>query len=723
MIIDPIIRQAISRILIQNVFGKNKDTEEQIIIPDDDLANNMLRLADQLSSIKYALAETGRRIDGVEGEDLEAGDILYSDLTTNKITTVQEAIYNLFLDLRGFRQLVGQEIGDLRRSNLDNSLEIARVDGKKIEANSIFYGETTAHEIFNTLLTDIEKVQRTLIEYAEWIDEVEAKKPKADDIIYKDITNSGANDLQSATQQLFIDARNTRQAVLREIGALNLSIQQANKRIQEISERPIDATETTYHETTLEDVLNDLLKETGSIWVGINSAFERIASLEKETVHAKGTWYDDITPNGLKNAQDALHYLFVQNQQLKSLFESSAVRVEAAAAIVEKQPVAWGVLGGEAIPQNSPKVNEPIYHEGQVIVGDKKAKSRGANLENRGSFATGSSHALLGVDSMASGKNNLTGENGFSFGESNQAGGRNSLSGGERNRAGGIDSAVVNGADNIADSPLTFIGAGDLNKVTQPKGFIGAGSQNLVARPHGFVGAGFQNKVQGEAGTIPGGYRNEANGDYSTVPGGIDNTANGKASVALGAHSKANHDGSLVWHDAQPTDFSSVRSNEVAMWGSGGFRFRSDLTGLHGVDLPVGGNGWVVACPQTDESKYFDIDAARVLSALANVPVRVYQYPGYRFIPIKGEIVETESNLLNLGTSADHWDAVFGEILGTKTLKNATINENGESLITELPGIATGDQIGALMLSVQELLRLVQAQADRIDQLEQHLIK
>lgn len=374
-----------------------------------------------------------------------------------------------------------------------------------------------------------------------------------------------------------------------------------------------------------------------------------------------------------------------------------------------------------------PGLDDLILHRGPVLRGDA-TKTRGADLENIGKLANGSGdHTITGKNSLVSGLSNLgTGDQALTFGANNQGRGQNGLTGGERNQVGGIDSAVVAGADNAANSTSTFVGAGDQNQVIQPKGAIVAGSQNQVTKPHGFVGAGFQNKVQGEAGAIPGGYQNQANGDFSAVPGGIDNTADGRASLALGAHSKAVHHGTLIWHDALPGNFASIAENECALWGAGGFRLRSDMTGMLGADLPSSSNGWIIACPATEQAKQEEIDGARVLSALANVPVRAYQYPIYRLL--RGQRVEIDDApssspgngqaLRNFGPSAEAWNAAFGELLGVKTLKQAVLQTNGEQSLIEIPGIATGDQIGVLMSAVQELIRLVQAQADRIDQLE-----
>lgn len=494
-------------------------------------------------------------------------------------------------------------------------------------------------------------------------------------------------------------------------------VDQLALKVAGIDTKVVSARAVTYGETNVDKVLTDLLGEVGHIWIGIG---DKKTSTDRP-LRARDIPFDDITHFGLATIQDAIEKLFVANRDRPAAPESQARGMRAAQR--EVKSAAWGVQKDNEEEDDPTGVNDPIFRHGPVVIGANKSASRGLHTENVGNLGNGDgNHTITGQFVMATGKTHLvTADQAFAFGENNSAKGKNVLVGGEQNQAAGENSAVVSGSNNTISAKRCFVGSGDTNRVTQEDGVIGGGSQNHVGRPHGFIGAGFQNRVQGEAGTVPGGYQNQANGDYSTVPGGIDNIANGKVSLALGAHSRASHDGSLIWHDATAANFSSVTENEGAFFGAGGFRFRTDFTGTLGVDLPPGGNGWIIACPVTDQENIVEIDSARVLSALADVPVRVYSYPSYLLDRRTAEVTRVdraETHVLhNFGTNAADWDARFGELLGRKTLKQTVINEGQETVI-ELPGISTGDQVGVLIVAVQELTRLVQAQASRIKTLE-----
>jgi hypothetical protein len=74
---------------------------------------------------------------------------------------------------------------------------------------------------------------------------------------------------------------------------------------------------------------------------------------------------------------------------------------------------------------------------------------------------------------------------------------------------------------------------------------------------------------------------------------GYNVTANGDHSFALGKFASTNgFSGSLVWGDGSATSslntFNAIANNEFAARATGGFRFRTNLAGTTGCNLPAG---------------------------------------------------------------------------------------------------------------------------------------
>lgn len=117
-----------------------------------------------------------------------------------------------------------------------------------------------------------------------------------------------------------------------------------------------------------------------------------------------------------------------------------------------------------------------------------------------------------------------------------------------------------------------MVSGGESNRAEAGHAAIGGGLGNTAAGPKSVVAGGATNEASGEAGSVGGGQGNVAIGKWSAVPGGFENDATGNYSVAAGRRAKAEHPGSFVWADSDPTqgDFASTGADQFLMRAAGG---------------------------------------------------------------------------------------------------------------------------------------------------------
>lgn len=410
-----------------------------------------------------------------------------------------------------------------------------------------------------------------------------------------------------------------------------------------------------------------------------------IAQAEPFPPNAKGTTYLDVTEFGLKTVQDALD---------RSFREISALKTERTDRDNQVKTFNRAIFELRSKLEN---LNKGV---------DELADGAGNHLikGDHSWVIDGNSNSVIGNNSLVIG------------GKINQLYGDNSLIGsGEENELRANNAGIVVARKSKISAPYSLIGSGEENQITQPRGFIGSGLGNAITMPNGFIGSGVGNIVAGESGMIGAGKNNSAGGEYSAIPGGIDNQANGRTSVAMGMRSLANHDGSFLWHCADSDYWSSLRTNEVAFSAAGGFRLRTNLQQTTGLDLPAGGNAFVMACPASSQAEVENVDGQMILSALATVPVRRYQQKQFKRIPATNTLEEVGlSPLIQFLPSAEDWDSAFAKILSVNVIQNT--NRSGDMI--EIPGISQGDILGVLMVAVQELYKTLQDQAAKIVALE-----
>ncbi len=304
----------------------------------------------------------------------------------------------------------------------------------------------------------------------------------------------------------------------------------------------------------------------------------------------------------------------------------------------------------------------------------------GAGYDNTGSY----DYTFVGAGSgnTASGINAFVGA-----GDANTGSGHQSFVGaGEGNTASGLDASVVGGFYNAAQGNGSFIGAGDFlfrssclpnlakcyglgSTVTGVDSFIGAGDLNSVSQSVAFVGGGSHNTItgSGEWGTVAGGHYNAVSGMYATIPGGAYNTASGMLSLAAGYHADAAHTGSFVWSDYvsdSPVVEDSAADQFVVRASGGTFVYSSENLKA-GVTLAAGSGTWASLSDRSAKTDIAPLDDAAVLAKVATLPVNTWRY-------------KTEAGVRHVGPMAQDFYAAFG--VGEDDRHITSIDEDGVAL-------------------------------------------
>lgn len=200
--------------------------------------------------------------------------------------------------------------------------------------------------------------------------------------------------------------------------------------------------------------------------------------------------------------------------------------------------------------------------------------------------------------------------------------------------AGGSDStasglyALAFGDTNFARG-TSSIAFGSGNEVKGAAG-ITAGAGNRVCDTYGVA---FGNNarsggpfINGKCDTAPFNLRGLA-----AVAIGYNVSADQDHSFALGKFASTNgFSGSFVWGDGAATSsaqtFKSVANNEFAARASGGFRFRTNLAGTTGCNLPAGSGVFNCTSSRATKENFIMVSGADVLSRLRGIQVSTWNY-------------------------------------------------------------------------------------------------
>ncbi|HEY0375784.1 MAG TPA: tail fiber domain-containing protein [Pyrinomonadaceae bacterium] len=200
--------------------------------------------------------------------------------------------------------------------------------------------------------------------------------------------------------------------------------------------------------------------------------------------------------------------------------------------------------------------------------------------------------------------------------------------------AGGSNSTAIGlyalafGDTNSAESTSSIV-FGSGNQVKGAAGFS-AGAGNRVCDTYGVA---FGNKAQSGGPLING----KCDPDSFNLRGlaavaiGYNVTADQDHTTAMGKFASNNgFSGTFVWSDGSATasadTFRNTANNEFAARATGGFRFRTNLTGTTGCNLPAGSGVFNCTSSRTTKENFLVVNGRDVLSRLRAIPVSTWNY-------------------------------------------------------------------------------------------------
>ena len=200
-----------------------------------------------------------------------------------------------------------------------------------------------------------------------------------------------------------------------------------------------------------------------------------------------------------------------------------------------------------------------------------------------------------------------------------------SWSGGSNSTASGLYSLAF-GDTNQAESTSSIV-FGSGNQVKGAAG-ISAGAGNRVCDTYGVA---FGNKAQSGGPLINGKCDPDSFNIFglAAVAIGYNVTADKDHTTAMGKFASNNgFSGTFVWSDGSATasadTFRNTANNEFALRATGGFRFRTNLTGTTGCNLPAGSG--VFNCTSSRYTKENFVSESSVLNKLRKIPVTSWNY-------------------------------------------------------------------------------------------------
>jgi trimeric autotransporter adhesin len=200
--------------------------------------------------------------------------------------------------------------------------------------------------------------------------------------------------------------------------------------------------------------------------------------------------------------------------------------------------------------------------------------------------------------------------------------------------AGGSNSTAIGlyalafGDTNQAESTSSIV-FGSGNQVKGAAGFS-AGAGNRVCDTYGVA---FGNKAQSGGPLING----KCDPDSFNLRGlaavaiGYNVTADQDHTTAMGKFASNNgFSGTFIWSDGSATasadTFRNTANNEFAARATGGFRFRTNLAGTTGCNLPAGSGVFNCTSSRATKENFLAVKGADLLNLLRDVPVSTWNY-------------------------------------------------------------------------------------------------
>jgi hypothetical protein len=229
------------------------------------------------------------------------------------------------------------------------------------------------------------------------------------------------------------------------------------------------------------------------------------------------------------------------------------------------------------------------------------------------------------------------------------------------------------GGSNSTAIGLYALAFGDTNQAESTSSIV-FGSGNQVKGAAGFS-AGAGNRVCDTYGVALG---NNAKSGGPLINGKCDPDSfnlRGLAAVAIGYNVTADQDhtmalgkfasnngfsGTFIWGDGSATasadTFRNTANNEFAARATGGFRFRTNLTGTTGCNLPAGSGVFNCTSSRYTKQNFMMVNGENVLSTLRNVPVSTWNY------------ISEGKQVRHLGPMAEDFYKAFGLGVGNTSI-------------------------------------------------------
>jgi hypothetical protein len=284
-----------------------------------------------------------------------------------------------------------------------------------------------------------------------------------------------------------------------------------------------------------------------------------------------------------------------------------------------------------------------------------------------------------------------------------------SWAGGSNSTAVGLYSLAF-GDTNQAESTSSIV-FGSGNQVKGAAGFA-AGAGSRVCDTYGVA---FGNKAISGGPILANG---KCDPDSFNLRGlaavaiGYNVTADQDHSFAFGKYASNNgFSGTFVWSDGSATvsadTFRNTANNEFAARATGGFRFRTNLGGTTGCNLPAGSGVFNCTSDRNQKENFAPLDAEAVLAKLAEMSVQGWNY---KDDPLKHR---------HVGATAQDFYAAFG--LGGSDKEIGLLDINGINTVAIQALEKRTREVGALEARLTALEAEVAAGKQKLDDLEARL--
>ncbi|MGB7924502.1 MAG: hypothetical protein WCF57_14770 [Pyrinomonadaceae bacterium] len=292
-----------------------------------------------------------------------------------------------------------------------------------------------------------------------------------------------------------------------------------------------------------------------------------------------------------------------------------------------------------------------------------------------------------------------------------------SWAGGSNSTASGLYALAFGDTNSASSTSSIVFGSG--NEVKGAAGFA-AGAANRVCDTYGVA---FGNKAQSGGPLINGKCDPETFNirGLAAVAMGYNVTADQDHTTALGKFASNNgFSGTFIWSDgaavASADTFRNTANNEFAARATGGFRFRTNLTGTTGCNLPAGSGVFNCTSSRFTKENFLLVDGEDVISRLRGIPVSTWNYIAEgKDVRHMGPMAEDFFKSFNLGTgntSIGVQDLAGVSLASIKALDERTLQLQQKTV-----------EVERLRTEVDELRSANNAMEQRLAALEQNASK